>query len=132
MFVRRLVRRVQDELALGARRFLERAKHRVEAAGEAAQLVAALRFDPLGQIACLGHTLGRLGQAPHRGKRGSGHHEPEPRCSRDSPEADDDEERADLLERIVDLGQRPRELERELEVGDGDVAHVDAVDGCVV
>ena len=65
-----LVRRVGDELVLGARRLLECAEHRVEAVREARQLVLAARVDPLGEVARRPHALRSLRQAPDRSERG--------------------------------------------------------------
>src|SRR5207244_2911966 len=45
-----LVRSICDELTLSARRFLECTEHRVEAAGEPAELVAPSDLDTLGQV----------------------------------------------------------------------------------
>jgi len=41
------MRRVCDELALRARRLLERGEHGVEAAGKPAELITAGDFDPV-------------------------------------------------------------------------------------
>ena len=57
-----LVRRVGDELALRARRVLERAEHRVERRRQARELVVAGRVDAAREVARLGHLLGRPGQ----------------------------------------------------------------------
>jgi hypothetical protein len=53
-----LVRRVGDELPLLASRILQRAEHRVEAHGQATELVLAARVDPLREVTGLGHLLG--------------------------------------------------------------------------
>jgi hypothetical protein len=127
-----LVGSVQHELTLRARRFLQGGKHRVEARGQTAELVAAGRVDALREIARLADALSRFGQTTHGRKRRAGHHETERGRPPDPTEADDQEERPDLLERIVHLGQRTRHLERERKVGDGDVAHVRSLDGRVV
>ena len=57
-----LVRGVGDELALGVDRALERVEHRVEAAGQAAQLAAAARVDAATEVAGLGDLASRLAE----------------------------------------------------------------------
>ena len=61
-----LVRCVGDELSLLAVGILEGGEHRVEARAQPAQLVGAVRLDPLRQIARLRDPLRRSRQAPHR------------------------------------------------------------------
>ena len=102
-----LVRRVGHELPLRAGRILERREHRVEARREPAELVPAADVDPLGQVAGLGHPLGRIRQPPHRRERGARDDEPERRGYADAGQPRSRmQERPHARERVVDLGQR--------------------------
>ena len=75
------------------------------------ELVLPVCVDPLGEVARLGDRLGRLGQAPHRGERGARDEEPERRGDRDAAGRDQEQEERDPVERVVDLAQRPRDLD---------------------
>ncbi len=119
MFVRRLVergaqlvRRVGDELALCAIRVLEPGEHRIEARGQATELVAAADLDPLREIAGLRHTLGGLGQPADRRQRRARHDQPEAGGDSDSAERDRDEKEPQARERLVHLGQGTGDLHR--------------------
>jgi hypothetical protein len=105
-----LVRRVRHELALGATRLLERAKHRVEARREPSELVLAPGLDPLRKVAGLRHVLRGVSQAPHRSQRRLRNGEPEPGRNRDTAEGDQDQEDRHAVQRVVHLTETPRDL----------------------
>jgi hypothetical protein len=67
------MRERSDELTLRLRGLLESAEHRVEAAGEPAELVLPSGVDALGQVAGLGYVLGRLRQTRDRRDRRARH-----------------------------------------------------------
>ena len=104
MFVRRLVKGVRSswEASATKRRWLRAesssAASIVEAPGQAAELVRPLVRHAPGEIARLGHLLGRLGEAPHRGERGARDDEPEGRREPDAAERDEDQDRAQPVE----------------------------------
>ena len=110
MFVRRLVSGVRSSCEASAtscrctrRRIVQRAEHRVEARREPAELVLAVRVDPLGQVAGLGDVLGRLGQPADRRERGTGDEQPEPGSDADRRPARSGSGPADARERVVDF-----------------------------
>ena len=111
------MRRVRDELALRPCRLLERAEHGVEAACEPAELVAPALVDAFREVAGLGHVLGRSSQAAHRGERSPRDREAQRNRERDPAARDQDEQILDSAERVVDFGQRTRDL-------NGDAGHV--------
>jgi hypothetical protein len=92
------VRRVGNQLALSARRFLERAEHGVEAVGQPAQLVTSADLDPLGEIARLGDVLGRCGETPNGGECRSGDRQPERGRDGDATPSDQDQQVLDSAE----------------------------------
>ena len=108
-----LVRRVGNKLALGARRLLESPEHRVEARREPAELVAPRRLDALRQVAGLRNGLRRSGQAADGCERGPRDAEAERRGDRDPCTPDQDQVVLDPTERLVDLRERSRDLDRE-------------------
>ena len=67
-----LVRRVEDELALGATRRLERAEQAVEGPAQAAELVGASRVEAPRHVRRLGDVLHRVGERVERDERGAG------------------------------------------------------------
>ena len=71
-------------------------EHRVEAGGQAAQLVAAPLVDALAEITRLGHVLHRRRQPAHRGQRGSRDEPAEQRRERDAAERQDHEDQPQL------------------------------------
>ena len=93
-----LVRRICDQLALGARGLLKGAEHRVEAAGEPAELVPPADVDALGQVSRLGDLLRRPGESTNRSKRRSRHSQPECRRDRDSATGDENKDVLDAAE----------------------------------
>jgi hypothetical protein len=107
-----LVRGIGDELTLRPCRFLERRQHRVEAVGQAADLVPPVALDAAAEIARLRHVLGRRRQAAHRRERRAGDEQPERRGDRHAPARDQEQDPPDPRQRVVDLAQRPRDLER--------------------
>jgi len=127
-----LVGGIGDELALPPVGFLECAEHRVEAFGQPAELVLAARLDALREVACLGHALGRSRQSAYGSKGGAGDEQAQ-RCGHsDSPGGDDDQEQADPIERVVDLAQWARDLDRiTAHVRERQHAHVRPVDARV-
>ena len=128
-----LVRRVRHELTLRARRFLQRTEHRVEARREPAQLVLALDVDPLGQVLCLRHPFDR-GREPLDGsERGTRDEQPEDSGDDDAAERDEDEEQPDAVERLLDLGQGPGDLDSRIRaVREREHPQARAVDGDVL
>ena len=107
-----LVRRIGHELGLRARRFLERAEHRVEAPGETAQLVPALRVDPLREVSGLGHGLGRLGETAHGRERCARDEQTERgRRTRSPPHRSRASIAGCATERVIRLRQRTRDLD---------------------
>ncbi len=124
-----LVRGVGDELALRAGRLLEGREHRVEARREAVQLVAAADVDAAREISGLRHLLGRGRQPADRCQGGARDHEPERTRQADAGEGDQDEQRPRARERVVHLGERPRDLDRVAVPGRlGEHPHVHASD----
>ena len=107
-----LVRRVGDELALGALRVVERLEHRVERRGQPRELVVALRLDAARQVARAGDVLGGLGQLGDRSHGVAGGEAAEERRQRDAAEREQPEAEPQPRERRVDLAHRPRELDR--------------------
>ncbi len=123
------MRRVGDELALRPRRVLERAQHRVEARGEPAELVAAAGVDALREVAGLRDVLRRAGQPAHGCEGRARHEQAEGDGDADAARGDQDQVEPDARERVVDLGQRARNLDRKaLCVRHRDHAHVDSRD----
>ena len=104
---------VCDEAPLAPSRVLERGEHGVEAPGQAAELVRSLVRHPPREVAGGGHLLGRLGQAPHGRERGAGDGEPERGAQADAAQGDEDEDRAQVGQGVVDLGERAGDLNRE-------------------
>jgi len=123
------VRGVADELLLRAGGRLQRGQHRVEAGREPAELIGSVRLDALGEVSGLRHVLGRARQTADRRERGARDREAESRCQCDPDRGDDEQVVADARERVVDLGERPRDLDGEaLRVRDRDHPHVHAGD----
>jgi hypothetical protein len=133
MFVRRLVSGVRSSweasATLRAGGVLQRREHRVEAGGEAAQLVVAADVDAARQVARVRHVLRRLREALHGRERRAGDHEPERGGQADPAERDEQEDGAQARERVVDLGQGARHLSgeprRERDREDPDVDALD-------
>ena len=107
-----LVRRVRDELALRPRRRLQGSQHRVEAGRKPAQLIFPVDHDAFGQVSGLRDVLGRLGQAADGRERCAGDDETEASSEPDPCQRDQDQIGAELVERVLDLGERPGDLDR--------------------
>ena len=106
------MRRVRHELALGLCRRLQGGQHRVEAGREPAQLVLPVDLDAFGQVSGLRDVLRRLGQAADRRERCAGDDETEASSEPDPGQRDQDQIGAELVERVLDLGERPGDLDR--------------------
>ena len=103
---------VGDELPLRARGVLERGEHRVERRGEPRELVAARDLDPAGEVARLGHVLGRAGEPAHGREQRRGDDQAERGGDDDAEGGDQEQPVADPRQRVVDLVERARDLER--------------------
>ena len=136
MFVRRLVerrpelvRRVRDELALGARRLLERREHGVEARGEPAELVVpptSIRSErsPVSVTLSAVSVRRRTGASAARETTS-----PSAAASATPESATRSRSEPEPRERVVDLGERARDLDRVPgAVGEREHPHVRAVD----
>ena len=88
------MRGVGDELTLQARRLFQRRKHRVETAGEAAELVLAGRLDSFGEVAGLAHTLRGPRETAHGCQRSA--RDEETKSNRDCDAAEGDHEQKNL------------------------------------
>ena len=113
-----LVRGVGHELALRvhgrverAHGVLERVEHRVEAAGEAPELVFPGGLDAPAEILRQGDVLGGLGEALERLHRRARHEPPEQRGEGDAADDEQDEDQAQPAEQAVDFGERLGELD---------------------
>ena len=106
-----LVRGIRDELALRPRGVLQRAQHRVEAGGEARQLVRAAHIDPAGEIPRLGHLLGSSCEPLHGCEHRSCDEQSEPCRKCDSDQRKRDQVPADPVECTVRLFERAGELD---------------------
>ena len=123
-----LVRGVGDQLALRAARLGERLEHRVEAAGEAGELVVADRLDAAREVLRGGHVARAAHQAPD-GPHGAAADEPaEHRREDDAGEADQGEHDRQPAQGGVDVLERARGLQR---LALGELRHVDAHVGAV-
>src|SRR5262249_56598239 len=80
--------------------------------GGPAELVLAVRPDPLGEILALGDPLGRTGQTANRRQRSLRYGKAEAAGDRHPARGDQDEEDPDPIERVVDLAQGPCHLQR--------------------
>ncbi len=145
-----LVRGVGDELPLAADRRLQRAEHRVEGARQPRDLVVGGRrldveqpphaaadgaarglghVDPPRQIAGRPHVLDRRRQLLDRPQRGPRDDAAERRRQRDPADAHQHQHEREPVERAVDVGQRPRDLDGDAgRGGDRQDPHRRAVD----
>ena len=87
-----LVGRVEDELALGPPRRLERLEQAVERAAQAAQLVGAAGGQPARDVGRLGQVLDRVGEGVQRDEGGARHEPAEDDGEQDADERDDAEQ----------------------------------------
>jgi hypothetical protein len=106
------VRRVRHELPLGLSRRLQGGQHRVEAGRKPAQLIFPVDHDPFGQVTGLRDVLGSLGKAADWRERCTGYDETEASGQPDSGQRNQDQIGAELVERVLDLGERPGDLDR--------------------
>ena len=106
------MRRIGDELALGASRLLERGEHRVEARGEPAELVVTDNIDALGEVLRLAHALDGRGESSYRRERRSCDEQPEACGDHHAAGGDQQQKQPDAVERLVDLVERSRDLDR--------------------
>ncbi len=89
--------------------------------------------DPLGEVLRLGHTLDGVGETLDGSERCARDDEAEAGRDDDAPRRDEQEEQAQSLERLVDLGEGSRHLDGGLRaVAEGEDAEVRAVDFDVV
>ena len=120
MFVRRLVRGVRSSWpasetswACWCRDADERRQHGVEAAGQPRQLVTAAVVDRGGQILGAGHVLGRLRQVFHRAHGGPAYGPAERGSQGHAAQGQQDQHPTQEGERVVDVGQRVEDLDRQ-------------------
>ena len=86
--------------------------------------------DPLAGIGVVGDLLGPAGEARDRGQRRARDERPEARGERDPGRRDDREDDEHVAQRVVDLGERARDLQCAATGSErtGEHAHVDAGD----
>ena len=112
-----LVARVGDELALLLTRRGQRTEHRVEARGEATELVAPLDVDRRVEVLRLGDVLGGGGESFDGTQHGPGDDEAEEPGERDAAERHEDQRDPQRCERVVDLVERLGDLDRGARAG---------------
>jgi hypothetical protein len=98
-----LVGRVRDELALCARRLLERPEHRVETRSQPAQLVRPFHLDAFREVLGLRDPLDGGRETRNGSQRRPRDDEPQSGGDHDSAERDEHQEDADPVERLLDL-----------------------------
>ena len=118
-------------MALGLDRALERVERRVEAVGQARELVAAAHLQSLGKVQAAGERLGPAGEAGDRRERRARDQRTEQRRDRDPGQAHDEEDQQYPAELVIDLGERPRDDHRAPRASDREHAQVGSLDGPV-
>ena len=127
-----LVARIGHEMTLRLGRALERVERRVEAAGQAGELVLALDLEALREVGVGGQRLRATREARDRGQRRARHDAAQHGRHEDADAADREQDPEQLSQGAIDLGQRPGDLHGAIRpASDREHAEVHAVDGGV-
>ena len=120
---------VRHELPLGVDRHFEDAEHRVEARGQARQLVGPEDFDPTRQVAGGDDVLGCPGEPADGGHRGPGDQPAGPPGQSHPSQGEQDQRQPQAVQRPIDLIERPGELDGQTRADPGrQDAHVQSGD----
>ena len=101
-----LVRGVEDELALGPARGLERLEQAVEGAAQPPQLVRAARGEAARDVGRLGQVLDGVREGIQWDQRGAGDEPPEPDGEQHADQSDCAEQQGELLQLGAHVEQR--------------------------